>query len=328
MNKRGFIAGLGSAVAWPVGARGQQAALPVIGLLDQNSPEATSDRMAAFRKGLRDQGYVDGSNVKIEYRFAYNNVARIPELVADLVSRRVAIIAIAAAGPNVPRAAKAATTIIPIVFGTAGDPVQEGLVESINRPGGNATGYTNMAVELTAKRLGLLHTLLPNAKRFAMLTTSIYDTFAKAISGSVHEAATEIGGQIEILNVNTGREIDAAFSNLVNNKTEALLIPPAPLFTNRRVQLVTLAAHYNLPVMYYERPYVEAGGLMSYGNSLTEQAYQVGVYTGRVLRGEKPADLPIMQPTKIEFVINLQTARTIGIAVPANLLALADEVIE
>jgi ABC-type uncharacterized transport system substrate-binding protein len=324
MRRREFMVGLGGAAAWPLVARAQQPAWPVVGFLAGNSAEGAAPLVAAFRSGLREKGYAEGGNVKIEYRFANNDFSRYAELASDLVHLRVAVIAIAASG-SVARAAKTATSTIPIVFGTAGDPVQEGLVESLNRPGGNATGFTNMAIELAAKRLEILRQILPGATRIAMLVTPASNTEVIRVS---HEAASAIGAQIEVMSVSTIRDIEAAFANIVESKSNALMVPTNPFFTNSRAQLVMLAARYKVPTIYYDRPYTEAGGLISYGASLSEQARQVGVYTGRVLSGEKPADLPVQQATKIELVINLKTATALGLAIPETLLATADEVIQ
>jgi putative ABC transport system substrate-binding protein len=243
---------------------------------------------AAFRKGLSEKSYVEGSNVTIEYRFAYNDFSRYRELASDLVRRRVAVIAVGASGPAA-RAAKEATATIPIVFGTAGDPVQEGLVDSFNRPGGNATGFTNMAAELTAKRLGLLHQMLPSATRFAVLVNNALNPNGAAeVTRVAREAASTIGKQIEVVSVSTSQEIEAAFAGLVDAKIDALVVPPSPLFTTRRAQLVTLATHHRMPAIYYDRPYAEAGGLMSYGASLTDQARQVGVYAASSMARRPP----------------------------------------
>jgi ABC-type uncharacterized transport system substrate-binding protein len=326
MERREFITLLGGvAAAWPIAAKAQQPAMPAVGYLDAGLPEADAYVVAAFRKGLSEAGYAEGRNIAIEFRFAHNEVDRLPELAADLVRRRVAVIA--TRGLLAPLAAKAATATIPIVFGTGADPVQTGLVASFNRPGGNVTGMNFMNVELGAKRVGLLHELLPGAARFAMLLDPTSPAAATHITVG-RTAAAAIGRQIEFLNASTNREIDTAFANLVQKRADALLVGPYPLFSNRRVQIVTLAARHAVPAIYSAREYAEAGGLMSYGSSQTDEYRQVGLYTGRILKGEKPADLPVMRPTKFEFVINLQTARLLGIEVPPTLLAIADEVIE
>jgi putative ABC transport system substrate-binding protein len=328
MRRRDFITLLGgaAAAAWPVAAGGQQPTMPVIGFLWPGSPERLESLVAAFRKGLSETGYVEGRNVAIEYRFAQNEFDRLPELAADLVRRGVVVLAtpgttIAAA------AAKAATTTIPIVFSTAADPVQLGLVESINRPGGNVTGISYMNTELAAKRLGLLHELRPGGTRFAVLLNPDAATTASVVA-QLQAAASVIGRQIEVLAARTNREIDAAFASFVQTRTDGLLVNPEPLFFNRQVQILTLATRHAVVVIYPARFWADAGGLMSYGSSFSDQFRQAGIYTGRVLRGEKPADMPILRATKFEFVINLQTAKTLGIEIPATLIARADEVIE
>jgi putative ABC transport system substrate-binding protein len=324
LRRREFIAGLGAA-AWPLATRAQQQAMPVVGLLDPTAPEASAFLAPAFRNGLNETGYVEGRNVAIEYRWAHNEVDRLPELAADLVHRRVAVIV--TSGIASALAAKAATTTIPIVFSTGADPIQDGLVASLNRPGGNVTGVTSIGVELTPKRLGLLHELLPRAARFAVLVNP-NDPNAASMITNVRAAASTVGRQIEVFFASTNREVETAFASLAQKQTDALLVLPSTLFGNRRVQLATLAVHHKVPVISVERGFVEAGGLMSYGASYTDRDRQVGVYTGRVLKGDKPADLPVMQSTRFEFVINLQTARLLGLDIPPGLLAIADEVIE
>jgi putative ABC transport system substrate-binding protein len=326
MHRRAFITLLGgAAAAWPLAARAQQQPeLPVIGFLHAGSPEVTPSLVAGFRKGLSEAGYVEGRNVAIEFSWANNDIARLPELAADLVRRRVAVIATPNGAPAA-LAAKTATTTIPIVFNSIGDPVQVGLVASFNRPGGNVTGVTSMALDLGPKRLGLLHDLLPVATRFAALVDSNTARFAIA---DLRAAASAIGGQIEVLVAGTSGEIDAAFASLLQKRADALMLMTSPLFGAHRQQLAALAARHAVPVMYHDRIFTEAGGLMSYGTSLADVYRQVGVYTGRVLKGEKPADLPVLRPTRFEFVINLQTARTLGLDIPPGLLAIADEVIE
>jgi ABC-type uncharacterized transport system substrate-binding protein len=327
MRRREFITLLGGTVAaWPRAARAQQPAIPVVGYLYPGSPEANANRVAAFRKGLSEVGYVEGQNVVIEYRWAHSEYDRLPELAADLVRRRVVMIA-AIGGINGALAAKAATTTIPIFFGIGANPVQTGLVASLNRPGGNVTGVTGMSTEVVAKRFGLLHDLMPVAARFAVLVNP-KDPNAESVISDVRVAASTVGRQIEVFFASTNREIDAAFASLVQKRIDALLVPPVPLFVDRRVQIVTLAVLHRLPAIYSRREHTDIGGLMSYGANIAEQNRQVGIYAGRILKGEKPADLPVMQPTKFEFVINLQTARTLGIELPPTLLALADEVIE
>jgi putative ABC transport system substrate-binding protein len=327
LRRREFIALLGGAgVAWPLAARGQQAGMPVVGYLEPGLPDAMAHRLAAFRKGLNETGYVEGQNVAIEYRWAQDQYDRLPELAADLVRRRVAVIATPGSMQG-PLAAKAATTAIPIVFSTGVDPVKVGLVGSLNRPGGNVTGVSSMTGELGAKQLGLLQELLPGAARFAVLANS-NDAMTEPIIKDLQIAALAIGRRIDVFNAGTNRDIDTVFASLVQKRVDALLVGPGPLFANRRVQLVTLATHHRVPTIYFSREFAEAGGLMSYGTSQTELYRQVGIYVGRILKGEKPADLPILRATKFEFVINLQTAKTLGLAVPPKLLALADEVIE
>jgi putative tryptophan/tyrosine transport system substrate-binding protein len=327
IRRREFIVTLGGAtVAWPLAARAQQLVMPTIGYLYVASPEAHAGRLAAFRKGLNEIGYVEGRNVAIEYRWAHNDTARLPGLVADLISRPVMIIA-AADLPSA-LAAKAASTTIPIVFATAADPVQVSLVASLNRPDANITGVTNMATETGAKRVGLLHELLPGAARFAALVNSSNPGIAEAWTKQTQAAAAAIGRQLEILSASTDREIDSAFTSIAQKRVDALLVMPDNLFTSRRVQLVIQATRHGVPAIYYDRGYAEVGGLISYGANTTDVYRQVGVYVGRILKGEKPANMPVLQPTKLELVINMQTARAFGITVPPALLAIADEVIE
>jgi putative ABC transport system substrate-binding protein len=321
MQRREFIGLVSGAAAWPLAARAQQAAMPVIGYFYSGEPEPSANLVAAFRKGLSEAGYDEGRNVTIEYRFGHNDNARLPELAADLVNRRVAVIA--TPGSLVAAlAAKAATTTIPIVFATAGDPTQFGLVTSLNRPGGNVTGVASMGVELGAKRLGLLHELVPAASRFAALLTGRTGTPA------LQSAASAIGQQIEVFTVGSNLEIDTAFARLAQNKADALLVGPGPLFNNHRIQIAMLAARYVLPAIYTDRVFCEAGGLMSYGSNVTDLARQVGFYTGRIIKGEKPKDLPVVQSAKFELVFNLKTAKALGLAIPPMLLARTDEVIE
>jgi ABC-type uncharacterized transport system substrate-binding protein len=322
-RRREFLSVLvGATAAWPLGARAQQQAMPVIGYFYSGEPEPNAIVLAAFRKGLSEAGYDEGRNVTIEYRFGHNDNSRLPELAADLVSRQVAVIATPASSAAL--AAKAATTTIPIVFATAGDPVQMGLVASLNRPGGNVTGVATMGAELTAKRLGLLRELVPGAKRFAALLNGALPSTVT----SLQSVASAMGQQIGIFTAGSNLEIDSVFAEFAQNRTDALLVGPSPLFSNRRVQIVTLTARHGLPAIYTDRPYCEVGGLMSYGSSVTYQARQVGFYTGRILNGEKPVDLPVQQATNFEFVINVQTARTFGLTVSPTLLSQADELIE
>jgi len=325
LARRKLLAALAGASAWPLSARAQQPAMPVIGYLDGGSLGTSAHVIAAIRKGLSETGYVEGSNVAIEYRWAEGNYDRLPAMAAEVARRQVAVIV--AMGTPAAFAAKAATSTVPIVFGGGIDPVQARLVASLNRPGGNVTGVTSMNAEIETKRLGLLHDLLPQATRFAVLVNPDNPLAEIDIKDAQATAAT-IGGQIEILTARTNREIDDAFASLVQQRADALLIGPDVFFTNRRVQLATLAVRHGVPAIYSFREFAEAGGLMSYGTSNTDRDRQVGVYAGRILKGDKPADLPILRPTKFEFVINLQTARTLGLTVPAALLARADEVIE
>jgi putative ABC transport system substrate-binding protein len=307
-------------------ARGQPTALPVIGFLHLGSAEARAQLVAAYRQGLKEAGYVEGQNVMIEYRWAQDQYDRLPELAADLVRRQVAVIA---TPPSTGAAvmAKAATNTIPIVFGIGDNPVKLGLVASLARPGGNATGVNYLSLELGAKRLGLLHELVPRAALVAVLINP-NSPFAESATSDLQAAAHAIGQNFDVLEATTNREIDTAFRTLVGRRAEALLIVTDTLFLSRRVQLVTLAARHAVPAIYTSREYAEIGGLMSYGTNLADVWRQVGVYTGRILKGAKPAELPVEQPTKFEFVINLQTARTLDIEVPPSLLARADEVIE
>jgi putative ABC transport system substrate-binding protein len=324
MNRRDFITLLtGTAAAWPIAARAQRPAMSLIGYLDPGTQEAAASFVAAFRRGLSQAGYVEGRDFAIEFRWGENDADRLPELATDLVRHRVSLIA-ASESTAATRAAKSATTTIPIVFVAGLDPVQSGLIASLNRPGGNATGIIHMNAALGPKRLGLLHELLPKAALFAVLSGNDDPAFLT----DFRTAAAAANLAIEFFIARSIREIDAAFANIVERGAKAVLVNPGPLFTNRRVQIVTLATRHTLPVIYPWREDAAAGGLMSYGPNITEQFRQAGLYAARMLRGEKPADLPVIRAIKFEFVINLQTARTLGIEVPPSLLALADEVIE
>jgi putative ABC transport system substrate-binding protein len=314
----------GATAAWPLGARGQQA-MPVIGFLSGLSPADRTRFVTAFRQGIRETGYVEGQNVAIEYRWALDQYDRLPDLAADLVRRQVAVIA--AHDTQSAIAAKAATTTIPIVFTTSGDPVRDGLVASLNRPGGNVTGVSFIAAELGTKQLGLLRELRPGAARVGVLVDARWPVTERFVS-EVQAAALTIGQQIEVLYASSGREIDTVFAGLSQKPVDAILVGPNPLAYNRRVQLVTLAAYHRVLASYFQREFAEAGGLMSYGTSIAEANRLAGVYVGRVLKGEKPADLPVMQSIKFEFVINLNTANAFGLSLPPGLLAIADEVIE
>jgi putative tryptophan/tyrosine transport system substrate-binding protein len=326
VRPREFIAGLGSAVAWPLTARAQQPALPVVGFVDAGSAEAVAGYVAAFRKGLGETGHVEGQNVTVEYHWE-GQFDRLPAVMADLVRRRVAVIA-TPGSTAASIAAKDATATIPIVFGVNDDPVKLGLVASLARPGGNATGTISFTAEVAAKRLALLHELVPKAVRVAVLLNPANGPNAETTLREVQKAARVIGLQIRILNASTIVEIDAAFATLARERPEALYVAPDGFFTSRRVQIVTLAARDRIPAAYANHAFVSAGGLMSYGTDLAERVRQVGVYTGKILNGAKPADLPVVQPTKFELVINLKTAKALGLTIPETLLATADEVIQ
>jgi ABC-type uncharacterized transport system substrate-binding protein len=325
LGRRKFLATLGGAAAWPLAARAQQPAMPVIGYLNSGSPESDTPRLNGLRRGLNETGYVEGRNLVIEYRWAGNQADRLPALAADLVQLRVAVIV--AAGPPSTFAAKAATTTIPIVFGVGGDPVQLGLVASLNRPGGNLTGFNAFASELGAKALALLYELVPSAAMIGFLENP-NNPVSELTTRDVLAAAPVIGLKVQILKASTDREIDAAFVSLVQARTRALLVSGDAFFHSRIERIVGLAARHAIPTMYAVPEFVVAGGLISYGSSLIEEYRQVGLYTGRILKGEKPADLPVMQTTKIELAINLKTARALGLDVPNTLLVAADEVIE
>ena len=314
----------GAAAGWPLVARAQQPALPVVGLVNAGSSDAPLG--AAFRKGLNEAGYFEGQNVTVEYHWLEGQFDRLPALMADLVRRRVAVIA-TPAGNFAAQVAKAATTTIPIVFGVAEDPVKLGLVASLARPSGNLTGINFFTSELTAKRLALLHELVPKAVRIAILVNPANPATESAIR-DIPEAARAMGLQIQVLNASTRSEIEAAFASLVRDRAEALYVAGDVFFTSRRVQFATLAASYRIPASYPSRQAVEAGGLMAYDSDRVGMYRQVGAYTGQILKGAKPADLPVLQSTKFELVINLQTARALGLEVPPTLIARADEVIE
>jgi putative tryptophan/tyrosine transport system substrate-binding protein len=327
IGRRQFISALGgAAVAWPLGAQAQRPTMPVVGFLHLGSADASVGFAAAFRKGLNETGYVEGENVTVEYHWLEGQYDRVPALVADLVRRRVAVIATLNAASAL--VAKAATATIPIVFGVGGDPVQLGLVASLARPGGNATGINFFASEVVAKRLRLLRDLVPKALRIAVLLNPANASIAEPTLRDVQQAAPTLGLQIQILNASTIGEIDAAFATFVHERPDALFVAPDAFFVSRRGQFATLTARDRIPTAYAASDYVAAGGLMSYGTDFADSFHQVGVYTGNILKGANPADLPVLQSTKFEFVINLQTARALGIEVPPSLLSVADEVIE
>jgi len=326
MRRRELITLIGgAAVAWPLAAHTQQAPMPVIGYLNNGSPESDTHRLTGLRRGLNQTGYIEGRNLVIEYRWGANQADRLPALAAELVQLRVAVII--APGLLPARAGKAATTSIPIVFSVATDPVQLGLVASLNRPGGNLTGLNGFTGELGAKQLALLHDLVPSIATIGFLENP-NNPISELTARDVLAAAPAVGLQVQVLKASSDREIDAAFGSLVQSRIGALLVGNDFFFSSRIEQLVALAARHAIPAMYSFREFAPVGGLMSYGLSLTEQYRQVGLYAGRILKGERPADLPILQPTKLELIINLKTAKTLGLEVPAKLLALADEVIE
>jgi putative ABC transport system substrate-binding protein len=323
-----LIAAIGGAtVAWPLAVRGQQPTMPVVGLVGGGGGDISTRYVTAFRKGLNETGTIEGQNATVEYHWLEGQYDRLPSLMADLVRRRVAVIATPGSNPAA-LAAKAATATIPIVFGVGEDPVKLGLVASLARPGGNATGINLFNVEVATKRLGLLHELVPKAVRIAVLVNPANATTAESTLRYIPEAALAIGLQILVLNASTSREIDTAFATLVRERAVALFVAPDSFFISRRVQFANLTARDRIPAAYSDRDSVEAGGLMSYGTDFTDMFRQVGVYTGRILKGEKPADLPVQQSTKVELILNLATAKALGLAVPPTLLARADEVIE
>jgi putative ABC transport system substrate-binding protein len=325
MNRRELIALLGGAVSWPLAARAQQPAMPVVGFVNAGSSDAPL--AAAFRKGLNEAGYFEGQNVTVEYHWLEGQFDRLPALMADLVRRRVAVIA-TPAGNYAAQVAKAATTTIPIVFGVGEDPVKLDLVASLARPGGNLTGINFFATELEAKRLALLHELVPKAVRIAVLVNPANIPATESALRNIPEAARAIGLQIQVFKASTSREIETAFATLVRDRADALYVAGDVFFTSRRVQFATLAARYGIPASFPSREAVEAGGLMAYAADRPAMFRQVGAYTGQILKGAKPADLPVLQSTKFEFVINLQTARALGLDVPLHLQQLADEIIE
>jgi putative ABC transport system substrate-binding protein len=327
IKRREFISGLGSAAAWPVVARAQQAAVPVIGFLKSMSSISNEHLVAAFRQGLSEMGYVDGRNIAVEYHWAEGNLDRLPALAADLVRRRVAVIVTPGDGPAL-LAAKAATSTIPIVFSGGGDPVQRGLVASLNRPGGNVTGFVELNAALAPKRLAILRELMPGSSRFALLFEQRYPLSTSDMA-DLQSAASSIRAQLEVIPAAaTVPTLETAFAMLMQKRIDAVMVSPSPLFYDLRVQFAEVAARYPMPAIYRDRELVVVGGLMSYGSSVTDQFRQVGNYAGRILKGEKAGDLPVFQPTKFELVINLKTAKALGLTIPETLLATADEVIQ
>jgi putative tryptophan/tyrosine transport system substrate-binding protein len=326
MQRREFTMLLGAAVAWPIAARAQQPAMPVVGFLHDGSSDERAHLVAAFRQGLIEAGYIEGRNVLVEYRWAQDQYDRLPALVTELVQRHVAVIA-TPGSIGAALAAKTATNTIPIVFSVGTDPVKLGLVASLNRPGGNVTGLSYLTQELGPKRLALLRELMPGGADVVVLANPKSAPTDYALQ-DMQAAAAAVGQRLSVLRASNNQEIGAAFLAMVQRRAPALVIVTDPLFTSRRVQLVTLAARHAIPAIYTSREFPEVGGLMSYGTNLPDVYRQVGFYAGRILKGDKPADLPVVQPTKFEFVINLATAQAIGLDVPASLLAQADEVIE
>jgi putative ABC transport system substrate-binding protein len=327
MRRRDFIKGIaGPAVVWPLVARAQQPTVPVVGVLDPRLPGNVQDLLRVFRQGLKDTGYVEGENLALEYRWAENQMDRLPTLAADLVRRRVAVIA--AISPAAAVAAKAATTTLPIVFLVNEDPVRRGLVASLAHPGGNLTGINILTVEVAAKRLDLLRELMPSATRVGVLVNPVNTSVTETTLSEVADAARPMGLQIKVVNASTSGEIETAFASFMRERPDVLFVAADPYFYTRRVQFAVLAARHAMPTTYSQRDFAQAGGLMSYGTNIADAYRQIGVYAGRILKGAKPADLPVVQASKFELVINLATARALGLAVPPTLLARADEVIE
>jgi putative ABC transport system substrate-binding protein len=328
MKRREFMTLIGSAAAaWPLAAGAQQPAMPVIGFLNSQSPDGYTERLRGFRQGLKEAGFIEGENVAIEYRWAENQLDRLPTLATDLVRRRVAVV-VALGSPNLAMVAQAATTTIPIVFLVGEDPVRFGLVASLARPGGNITGINLFNNEINAKRLTLLRELIPTAVGAAVLVNPTNASIAETTARDVETAAHALGLRLQVHNAGTSREIDATFATFAGERPDALFVAGDPFFNSRRVHLVHLASHHRLPTIYASRAYPDIGGLMSYGTDVTDSYRQSGVYTGRILKGAKPAELPVVQASKFEFVVNAQTARMLGLTVPDKLLSIADEVIE
>jgi putative ABC transport system substrate-binding protein len=326
MRRREFITLIGGAAAWPLAAHSQQPAMPVIGFVNAASPQSWARPLSAFLKGLREAGFVDGQNVVIEYRWAEGRIERLPEMVADLVHRRVAVIAATTTAAAL--AAKAATATIPIVFETGGDPIQLGLVSSLSRPGGNLTGVTQLTVGLVSKALELLHELFPKTRIMALLVNPADAAIAETETRETLSAARTLGLELHVLNASTEQEFDAVLANVPQLRAGGLVIGTSALFTSHSSQLAALAAHHAVPAVYKGHEFAAAGGLMSYGSDITDSYRLAGVYTGRILKGDKPADLPVQQATKVELIINLKTAKALGIDVPNTLVGRADEVIE
>jgi putative tryptophan/tyrosine transport system substrate-binding protein len=327
MIRREFIRLLGgAAAAWPLTARGQQPAMPVIGFMSGRSPEDSKHLVAAFRQGLSEAGFVEGQNIVIEYRWGLGQYDRMPALAADLVNRRVAVL-VGVGGDISAVAAKQATSTIPIVFGTGSDPIKAGMVESLSRPGGNATGYSLLTNQMEPKRLSMLHDLMPGAAVIGVLLNPNFPPAARQLQ-DLEEAARTIGQQLFVSKASNDGELSAAFTSFVQQRVGALLVAADPYFDTRRDQIIAFAKQNRLPAIYQLREYAVAGGLISYGPSITDMYRQAGIYTGRILKGARPADLPVVQPTKFDFVINLKTAKALGLTVPPGLLNAADEVIE
>jgi putative tryptophan/tyrosine transport system substrate-binding protein len=322
-----FGGAMASSLACPLAVRAQQPAMPVIGFLSTRSATADARLVVSLRQGLSESGFVEGRNVAVEYRYAEGQIDRLPSLAAELVRRQVAVI-VSTGGVQGALAAKAATTTIPIVFSTAGDPVKEGLVLSLDRPGGNLTGVTTSFAEATSKRLGLLREIVPKAAAIGVLVNPSDPVTASSETDGIRTAARSAGQRIEILHASTERDIDTAFASLIDMRLDALLVAPDSLFATQANQVVVLAARYAIPTLYWRREFVEVGGLMSYGSNLADALRVVGVYAGRVLKGEKAGDLPVQQPTKFQLVISLKTAKALGLIIPPGVLAIADEVIE
>jgi putative tryptophan/tyrosine transport system substrate-binding protein len=327
VRRREFITLLSGAAAWPLAARAQQPAMPVIGFLHSQSPETYAEMMRGFRQGLKESGYIEGENLAIEYRWANNEMDRLPALATDLARRRVALIA-TAGGVSAALAAKAATATIPIIFNAGDDPVRRGLVASLARPGGNLTGVSILVIEVLGKRLEFLRELVPGVARVAVLVNPAEAANTETTLRDVEAAARRFGLQVQIFKADTSDEINAAFESIGRERPDALFIGVTPFFVARRVQLVQLAAFHRLPAAYPLRDFAEAGGLFSYGSSLFDAYRQIGVYSGRILKGAKPEDLPVVQSSKFELVVNRQTAKMLGLSIPSTLLATADEVIE